>query len=248
MRRRSGRWQERSGVGASGLNRPGLSVSPELFPSAALYRALAECGIAPEKILHTAERLTSLPKSFHLSSWDPPGTESAIRLAVGFDRDAAARMLRLNEGRPDPEVSWTNLTRSERKRAESLWNGALKPDELNPRGRPAKIDSALVLYCVRVLCEASGNARFKFSRPPMLRGAPAGPMWRALIEALPPEYKDHAETIAEIVDDTRAMKFERSCQTLGLNLASSDIAEHSATFRIAISRARRSRPLKRRRT
>jgi len=248
MCRRSGCRQERSGVGTNGLNRPGLSVSPKLFPSAARYRALAECGIAPEKILYTAERLTNLPKSFHLSSWDPPGTASAIRLAVGFDRDAAARMLRLNEGKPDPVASWTNLTRSERKRAERLWNSALKPDELDvtTQGRPSHIDSALILYCTRVLCEASGKAKFKFRRP-MGGGAPGGPMWRALVEVLPPEFKTHAETIAEIVVVTRSPQFLEWCRKLGLELASCHVAKHPATFRIAISRARRSHPLKRRR-
>jgi hypothetical protein len=214
----------------------------------ALHRALADCGIASEKILHTAERLTNPPNSFHLSSGDPVGTASAIRSVVGFDPDMAARMLRLNEGGPDPETRWAKLTRAERKRAERLWKSMLGPDELDviPRGRPSEIDSALVLYCTRILCEASGQARFKFSRR-MGGGAPGGPMWRALVEALPPEFKEHAETIAEIVTVTRSKKFVERCRLFDLKPTSSDVAEHPAAFRVAVSLARRSRPLKRRR-
>ena len=218
------------------------------MPLAALHRALAECGIDTEKIPSTAERLTNPPKSFFISSWDPPGTESATRSEVGFDPDMAARTLRLNEGKYDPKATWKSLTRSERKRAERVWNSMLAPDELNvtPQGRPSEIDSALVLYCTRVLREASGRARFEFMRP-MGGGAPGGPMWRALIEALPPEFKEHAETIAEIVTATRSPKFVKWCREFGLKQASSDVAEHPAMFRRVISLARRSRPPKRRR-
>src|SRR5262249_50379899 len=133
----------------------------------ALHRFLEQCGIDSEKILDFAERLSNPPISFHISSWDPPATASAIRSCVGFDRDLAARMLRLNEGQPDPEITWAKLSRYDRKRAERLWKSALEPDELDviPRGRPSQIDSARVLYCTRILCEASGQARFKFKRP-----------------------------------------------------------------------------------
>jgi hypothetical protein len=215
---------------------------------AALHRALAECGVASEKISRTAERLTNPPISFHLSSSDPSGTASVIRSVVGFDRDLAARMLSLNEGRSDPEIKWANLSRSDRKRAERLWNSALEPDELNvtPRGRPSEIDSARVLYCARILCEANGQARFKFRRP-MGGGAPGGPMWRALVEALPPESKKHVESIADNVGVTRKPKFVRWCREFALGPTSTDVAEHPAMFRAAISLARRSRPLKRRR-
>jgi hypothetical protein len=211
-----------------------------------LYRALAECGIATERIPPTAARLTNPPISFHLSSRDLPGTASAIRSVVGFDRDQAARMLRLNEGKPDPEANWADLTRSERKRAKRLWNWALEPDDLGvvPKGRRPKVDSAFVLYCARLLCEASGKVQFNFRRP-MGGGAPGGPMWRALLEVLP-EFKEHAESIAEIVTVTRSRKFSESCRKFDLKPASSDVADHPAAFRAAISLARRSRPLKRR--
>lgn len=225
-------------------------MPPNVRPStgSALHRALAECGIASERIPHTAERLTNLPKSFHVSSWDPPGTASAIRSVVGFDRDLAARMLRTNEGKPDPETSWANLTRSERKRAERLWSSMLGPDELDvvPRGRPSKIDSALVLYCVRVLSEASGQLKFKFRRP-MRGGAPGGPMWRALLETLPRGFKEHAESIADVIVASRTPTFIRWCREFALGLTSTDVAEDPPMFRVAISLARRSRPLKRQR-
>src|SRR5262249_19489033 len=154
------------------------------------------------------------------SAWDPPGTGLAIRSVVGFDRDMAARMLRLNEGRPDPKATWANLTRSERKRAERLWNLELGPDELRVtrQGRPPVIDAALVVYLTRVICEANGRRKFRFSRS--VFGAPDGPMWRALIQALPlaqsflarlatpplthPKISKHAETVAEIVSVIRS--------------------------------------------
>jgi hypothetical protein len=214
---------------------------------AALHRALAECGIDTEKIPSAVERLTNPPKSFLISSWDPPGTESAIRSVVGFDPDMAARTLRLNEGKPDPEARWANLTRSERKRAERLWNSMVGPDELDviPRGRPSKIDSALVLYCARVLSEASGKA-FKFRRP-MGGGTPGGPMWRALVEALPPEFKKHTESIADVLTAARKPKFVGWSRKFALGPTSTDVGEKPAMFRVAILLARRSRPLKRRR-
>jgi hypothetical protein len=212
-----------------------------------LYRALAACGIDAEKIPHIAERLRSPPASFYLSSQDPPGTAERIRSRVGFDRDMAARMLRLNEGKPDPKITWKQLTRLERKRAKRLWNWSLAPDCLavNPKGRPLKIDSAHVLYCTRIISEASARAQFRFRRP-MGGGAPGGPMWRALIESLPLKFRAHTETIAEIVAAARSKNFAGWCQKLGLGPSSADVTAHPATFRSAISLARRWRPRKRR--
>jgi hypothetical protein len=208
-----------------------------------LYRALADCGVETDKIPQTVERLTNPPRSLHLLA-DPPDTASAIRSVVGFDRDTAADMLRLDEGKPYREA---DLTRSKRKRAERLWNWSLGPDELKvtPQGRPPDINSALVVYCARVICEACGNAQFKFGQP-MGGGAPGGPMWRSLIEALPPETKERTETIADIVTASRSKKFAHWCQELELGRSSSDVAENPQTFRLAISLARRSRQPKRR--
>jgi hypothetical protein len=160
-----------------------------------LHRVLAQCGIDPQKISQIVERLSNPPLSFHISSWDcdPPETASQILNVVGFDRDQAARMLRLDEGKPDPEITWAKLSRSERKRAEHRWKWALEPDELGvaPQGVPPKIDSALVLWCSRVLADGIGQPHLAFSRPVWLdakdrerSGPPTGPEWRALLAAL----------------------------------------------------------------
>jgi len=160
-----------------------------------LHRVLAQCGIDPQKISQIVERLSNPPLSFHISSWDcdPPETASLILDVVGFDRDQAARTLRFNEGKPDPEITWAKLSRSERKRADRLWKWALGPDELGvaPQGVPPKIDSALVLWCSRVLADGIGQPHLTFSRPVWLdakdrerSGPPTGPEWQALLAAL----------------------------------------------------------------
>src|SRR5262249_28646997 len=117
--------------------------------------------------------------SLHISTSDDP-------FELAFDRDDAARMLYLEERKPDPAVRWTMLSPAERKRAKRLWDWAVGPDGPNvvPQGRPPVVDTALVIYCTRVICEASGRPKFRTSRPPD-GGAPGGPMWRALTEALP---------------------------------------------------------------
>jgi hypothetical protein len=204
--------------------------------------ALEACGVRVDLIPQTIKRLTRPPISLRISASDGPKTE------IPFDQDTAARMFRLNEGKPDPEVTWTKLARLERKRAERLWHWAVnEPDGFNvaPQGRPPDIDSVLVVYCARVICEASGQRQFKFRRP-MGGGAPGGPMWCALVKALPSEFRNSPETIAEIITATRSKKFAKLCETLGLGPASSDIDRDPATLRLAISLTRRSRPRKRR--
>ena len=213
-----------------------------------LRRALEACGVSADRIPQTIERLTYPPISLHISTFDDPETESLIRSKVGFDRNLAARMFRLNEGRPDPEVTWAKLTRLERKRAGRLWDRAVyEPDKLSVsmQTRPPRIDPAFVLYCARVIREASGKDRFAFRRP-MGGGAPGGPMWRALIEALPPGFESSSESVAEIIRTSRKKKFAKLCDALALGPASGDIARHPSTFRAAIALARRSRARKRR--
>jgi hypothetical protein len=212
-----------------------------------LRRALEGCGVSADRIPQAIERLTHPPISLHISAFDDAETVSLIKKRVSFDRDLAARMFRLNEGKPDPDVTWTKLTRLERKRAQRLWDWAIyKPDKLNVsmQTRPPRIDPAFVLYCARVICEASGEDRFEFRRP-MGGGTPGGPMWRALIEALPLVFKSSSESVAEIITTSRKKKFAKLCDTLGLGPASSDIDRHPSTFRVAIALARRSRPRKR---
>jgi hypothetical protein len=134
-----------------------------------LWYALDACGVSADRIPQTIEWLTRPPLSFHLSFLD--------NAVAAFDTDGAAQMLRLMEGTPELEATWATLTSAERKRARRGW-------EMAPRGRPPVIDPALVIYCARVICEASGRQQFRFSRP-ATGGKAGGPMWRALMEALP---------------------------------------------------------------
>src|SRR5262249_5772423 len=123
-----------------------------------------------------------------------------------------------------------------------------------------KVDSALVLYCARVLCEACEQPQFKFSRR-MNGGPPRGPMWCALMAALPlaelfltrldgvfayapRDIGKHAETIADILTTARSKQFAECCRQLNLGPGSSDLAEHPATFRYAVALARRPRQRK----
>jgi hypothetical protein len=213
-----------------------------------LLQALAECGVDDAEIAQVAQQLARPPLTFRP---DP------TRLR-GFDRDTAARLLSVDENRPDPHATWKSLSRAQRKRAKRSWDWLARDHGLSatPQGRRPLIDAALVLYCIRVLCEASGQPRFKFSRPPAgdLFG---GPMWRALNEALPlaqqflaarfgtpaiPRNKidHHAEAIAGIAKLTRSTQFEKWCRRLGLGPRADDVATNASTFRLAIAYARKS--------
>jgi hypothetical protein len=237
-----------------------VDIPPDLQP---LFSALAKCDLSTRIIVQTVDRLIKPPESLRLPG--PDCTEPAnsiIKTIVDFDGDMAARMLRLNEDGPYPEATWKALTAAERKRAKRLWEWALDPGlDTAPQGRPSKIDPALVLYCARLLREASGESRFKFSRPPT-GGRPGGPRWRALIMALQiaqasltragpvlanradgtasQELSAHAEIIAEIVNlDRRSKLFAAYCGHFGLGSSTAnDVAEHPAMFRYSVMLAR----------
>jgi hypothetical protein len=249
------------------MSRSPLEVKePDLGP---LHRALAECGIAAEQIDQVAKQLTRPPLSIGRTTSDDRAADATIQLSGGrhrkvkniehpFDGDAAARMLRLNEGKPDPDAKWGTLSRAERKRAKRLWDWFGKPHGLSvtPTGRPPAIDPALVIFLTRVLCEATGGLRFPFSR---------GPMWRALIEALPLaqsflayrfgmpatgrtgttrrdlRVSSHLEGIAEVIRATRSTTFNNLCKMLELVPSSDDVAAKPSEFRVVIAYARRSR-------
>jgi hypothetical protein len=264
-------------------------VKPDLGP---LHRALTECRVAPDQIPHVAIRLSRPPLSLgQLTTNDPapllfggstttdPAIFSDMEIQIGieveaglvgmkpheFDGDMAARMLRLSEGRPDPNITWKMLSRAERKRAKRLWDwvGRAHGLSVTPQGRPPVVDPALVLYCTRVLCEATGRHRFGFSR---IGGAFGGPMWRALIEALrlaqsflayrftpapgristkerDPRIDSHLEAIAEVVRATRSKRFSKFCQLQGgFELTSEGVARSPSMFRLAIAYTRHLRP------
>jgi hypothetical protein len=231
-----------------------------------LCRALAECGVGADEIPSTARRLVRPPLSLgQTAAGDPEIGTGAFRLYElakknrTFDGDTAARLLRLHEGRPDPHAKWKTLSLAERKRARRLWTwiGETHGLSITPQGRSPVIDPALVLYCTRVLCEASGRPQFTFSRPAD-GGTPRGPMWRVLIEALPiaqrflalrfrtpviacSEINSHAESVAEIVKRSRSKHFKDWCQKLDLGPEADNVAGNPSTFRLAIAYARKSR-------
>jgi hypothetical protein len=174
----------------------------------------------------------------------------------------AARMLRLHQGKPNPRATSKSLSRTERKQATRLWQWALDTDlHTSPQGRPPVVDGALVLYSSRTLAEACGQTGSEFSRPRTGR-APAGPMWRALIAALPlaesflacldgpsppvpREIANHAGAIVDILKTARSKTFEACCRELNLGPNSGDVADHPATFRLALMVARAPRKVRR---
>jgi len=205
----------------------------------ALYRELAACRVPADKIQETAVRLVRPPVSIGFLTLSEHATGAIEKNFRPFDGDTAARMFRTG-------AKWKTLTRAERKRSKRLWDWTGRDHALRvtPRGRPAKIDPALVVYCMRVLCEAS-NRKFRWSRGE--DGRPEGPMWRALIEALPLAQKflaqrfdtlaiarhhidRHAETVANIVVLTRE-----------LTIPAEQVGTSAHTIRLTVARARNSR-------
>ena len=244
-------------------------VEPDLGD---LCQALADCRIAAEQIPHVANRLSTPPPSFGQSTLDDPKPGATIQLAGGkqgrftgiereFDADTAACLLRLDEGHPDPKAKWKTLSRAKRKRARRRWDWTGKAHGLSvtPRGRPPILDPALVLYCIRVLCEASERPIFRFSR---VNGSYTGPMWRALIEALQlaqpylayrfgtpalgrvstkrhdHRVSSHLDAIAEIVRVIRSKQFHDLCVRFGLGPSADDVANNPSMFRVVIAYAR----------
>jgi hypothetical protein len=250
---------------------PWTDAQPDLRQ---LCRALSECGVAADQIEQTAKRLIRPPRSFGLSALhDDPDmlSRATLQLGAGFDGDMAAWLLRFDKGRPDPGATWRALSYNERKQARRLWDWLGRHHGLraSPKGRSPELDAALVLYCARVLAEASGKDHFTFSRPPD-GGKPYGPMWRALIEVLPiaqqflarrcrtpaltrDEIDAAADSIAKILTVARFKEFADWSRKFGLGPGSHDVAASPATFRAVIMcarkeqrRARESRPRKRR--
>jgi hypothetical protein len=233
-----------------------VEVEPELEP---LFRALLECDIQSHRVLaNTLQRLSAPPKSLYLPQPDRIALMNQVIESIGFDQDMAARTLRLHEGSPNPEAAWKGLTRVERKRAKRLWEWVLDARfEAAPQGRPADIDGALIVYCARIIAEACQTAMFKFSRPPG-GGTPHGPMWQALMAALPLakssliradgapapsplEISDHAEAVASVVTTMRSPEFQACCRELGIGTTADNVAEQPGSFRYALTLARAQR-------
>jgi hypothetical protein len=221
-----------------------------------LFDALSQLGIPNRRLIQAVVRLIKPPESLCVLPRERVETMNSILVSVNpFDGDVAARMLALQEtGRPDPNATWKALTRTQRKRARLLWYWASDTGfGTARRGRPTEVDAALVLYSCHVIVEECGGAKFRFSRP-ATGGRPGGPMWRALIAALPlaesylaridghnpPSLKieHHIETIAEIITASRTKQFAARCRELGFKENASDIAKHPDTYRHAVMIAR----------
>jgi len=227
-----------------------------------LCRALADCGIAADKIHHTARLLAEPPLSLALSASDDPDVGALVQEVRGWDPDMAARMSLVDEKQPDPTARSKTRSRAGRKRDKRLWDWTGKGDELGttPQGRRPLLDAALVIYCTRVLSEACEERKFQFSRLP--DGTPGGPMWRALMLALaqaqeflkkcafPGGYKHRIQpqAVEEIVRLTRSSDFRRWCDRLGLGGRAVDVDHNCATFRHVVTLSRSSRSQKRRTT
>jgi hypothetical protein len=170
---------------------------PDLGP---LRRELGACRIRADRIPDAVARLIRPPLKIALSACADPEPGATINLGRGklgkfappdraFDGDAAAVLLYLNEGRLDSQPTWKLLSRAERKKAKLLWEWFGKNHGLNvtPRGASPMIAVALVLWCMRALCEEAGRREFprlSTSHPSATRKL-SSPMWRALNEALP---------------------------------------------------------------
>jgi hypothetical protein len=241
------------------MARPGGNPDPQR-PSHPLHDALEKYGVPSEAIPQIARRLLlfrPVSKTVH----------------GAFDEDMAARLLRLSDGRPDPEAKWSTLSSAERQRAKREWNALGRtrvehyrakrpPTSTGPSraGRPTLIDPALLLYCIRVLCEAKCRTDFQFSRN--LKGRPVGPMWQALVAIFPlmqsyvavrsnmavidsHSIGDHAEAIANDIKLGKSKIFQDLCEKLGLGPAAEDVANNADTFRLAFAVARKARRSKR---
>jgi hypothetical protein len=232
-----------------------------------MLAALKKCRPAKEHVKASAADSEVIPKISPRLARPPLSFRPSFTTPVrGFDGDAAAYLLQLDERRLDRTKKWNELSRAEQRRARNRWkqldSGVVRLSEKTnlkahrKRGRPSTIDSALILFCARVICEEAGAAQFKFSRG---GGGPHGPMWRALMEALPVAQQflntrygtpaiardkigRHAQTIAGIVALSRSKDFSQFCQAAHLGTSAAAVASAPNMFRQAIKYARRFRP------
>ena len=131
---------------ASGFQRIGdpVAIADSEVP---LYEALIDCRVPDHRLQETANRLIEIPATL---AWTAPETTPDPDLAelldevIGFDGDMAARMLRRDQGRVDPNARWKSLTRAEQARAKRLWQFAVSPDfETSQSGRPSQVASSI---------------------------------------------------------------------------------------------------------
>jgi hypothetical protein len=191
-----------------------------------------------------------------------PGKPFTLRRRT-FDQETAAILKRL-----DPSPIGTKSERARYMQAKRFWEWAGKAHGLSisQRGRTPEIDPALVLYCYRILLDATGASKIAIGRP---HGGGAiktnDPLWRVLIEALPfaqrflelrfgaparrPQPKSGLKTsrkahryeaIAEILLTARSKHFEVACRKCGISAQPppSTIASNAFSYRAAFYFAR----------
>jgi hypothetical protein len=181
----------------------------------------------------------------------------------GFDEDMAACLLK-----SDANAKWSDLSYAERQRAKRSWkafgrnrvvrhHAKRSPTAMGPRrsGRPTVIDPAILLYCVRILCETSGRTDFPLWRD-VIKDELTGPMWPDLIaifplmqsyvaarsgmeQTSPHTISRHAEAIAGDIKLAKSDEFRYWCKQLGLGPTAEDVANNADTFRLAFALSRK---------
>ena len=185
---------------------------------------------------------------------DPDGQSQLSEPSAADEAKACA-------GKRRRSRTWAELSPLERNRAKQLWSSAVNgPDSLNvaSQGRPVVVDPALVLWCSRVLKEASG-VHLKFARHweggrprgleafmVVLRASQAS-LTRLAGAAEQSEISDprHSETIVQILkldrgtsDDRSAGIFRKECVFFELGTLADDVASSPQMFRYAVMKAR----------
>lgn len=244
-------------------------ISPE---EEALDAALIECGVTEtgqrDQIF---DRLIDLPGGLqepidHRRGLYGTSHRASRRALFKSDRDTLAVMLRLKQGRFDLGAAWKELSRAERMAAMRLWDWFtdLSNSSAEPKGRPAELDAALVLYLAFVLREAFGREKFGYSTDPYSRKR-GGPMLRALMAALnvhvarerrqqaaldclrPIGMRDtpappKPEAVLRIIKLVNKPAFKASADNFGLPLCSGGVAENPAQFRHLVLAAGQRKP------
>jgi hypothetical protein len=228
-----------------------------------LDSALLDCGLTDPKARRVCvTRLVNLPDSLLLPMWRHRGVvgtppegfvDKVLGEMFGGERDIWARMLRLNEGKTDPDATWQSLTRAEQMRATRLRQSIADshPTDISSerKGRPAEIDSALVLYLMFVLLEALGRPRFSYSTQDEVKRG--GPMLRALMAALQLRRAEERSigavrtrrdptadaVVTRIIKTARSDAFRQGAEHLALSLTAHGVAETPSTFRYLAAKA-----------
>jgi hypothetical protein len=247
-----------------------LQITPEEEEAEkSVDSALFDCGLTdPKARCMCITRLANVPESLLLPIWYRIGVAGAppegfLKKILGEmfegERDIRARMLRLSEGKADPDATWQNLSRAEQMRATRLWSSIADshPTDISTqrKGQRAKIDSALVLYLMFVLMEALGRPKFSYStQDEVTRG---GPMLRALMAALQLRRAEEQSigaartaqdptadaVVTRIIKIARSEEFRQEAERLSLSLTADGVAETPSAFRYLAAEVMKQRRL-----